>query len=79
MVKAVAGMFSKTDARKAEQKATVQRAEDQQNRLAEQSRILNDRNSQLAAEAAGQRGGRRGRRQLAYKGQETGLRSKLGG
>lgn len=79
MGKAIAGMFSKSDQRKAEIRASTQRAEDQAARLAEQSRILNDRNSQLAAEAAGQRGGRRGRRQLAYKGQETGLRSKLGG
>ncbi len=74
MGKAISGMFSQKSSRVAQ----MNRAEDQAARLAEQSRTLNDRNSQLESEASTARSGRRGRRLLAYKGQETGLRGTLG-
>lgn len=56
------------------------RAKDRQqqiDRTTEQARQLNEQNKALDAEAATARGGRRGRRLLAYRGQEAGLRDKL--
>ncbi|SEK37106.1 hypothetical protein SAMN04515666_101346 [Bosea lupini] len=73
MSKAVSGLMGGSSKRKTAAKEAQQQGE----RLAQQSQVLNDRNTELAKETAGARA-RRGRRLLAFKGQETGLRSKLG-
>lgn len=76
MAKTIKNMFGGGDG-KARRAQAARDASDQAARLAEQSRQLNERNTQIASETRTSRS-KRGRRLLAYKGQETGLRATLG-
>jgi hypothetical protein len=76
MGKMLKGLFS-GGAKETLQRET-EKAKAEGDRLAEQSKVLNERNAQVEGETRASRSGRRGRRMLAYKGQETGLRGTLG-
>lgn len=81
MSKAISGLTGGAGSRKQkiqQAEARNDRIQAQQDRQADQARILNDRNAQLDGEVRAGSNGRRGRRQLAYRGREAGLRDKLG-